>query len=207
MIRLVTADAPGVVCLQELPVWSLDRLAAWSGMQAFGDVARPPLLRSAELGRVLTDLHHGLLRSAVTGQANAILLAPGLAAPERWWSLLSTPGQGERRILQAVRIETLGIVGNTHLTSGVAAEQLRGARALMELYAHPDTPVVLCGDFNLRPVYDDLDAHGFSAPAPGIDQILVRGLPASQPMVWPEERRRVDGRLLSDHAPVELIVG
>jgi hypothetical protein len=35
----------------------------------------------------------------------------------------------------------------------------------------------------------------------------VRGLSSSSPVAWPEDRRRVDGRLLSDHAPVELRVG
>ena len=56
-----------------------------------------PRLRSAELGRWLTDLNHGLLRSAVTGQANAILVAP---RSRRWtrsarsWSARA----GERRI-------------------------------------------------------------------------------------------------------------
>jgi hypothetical protein len=35
----------------------------------------------------------------------------------------------------------------------------------------------------------------------------VRGLPSTEPLVWPEDRRRVDGRLMSDHAPVEVTVG
>jgi endonuclease/exonuclease/phosphatase family metal-dependent hydrolase len=43
--------------------------------------------------------------------------------------------------------------------------------------------------------------------ADSIDQILVRGLPSTSPVRWPDDRRRVDGRLLSDHAPVELTVG
>ena len=211
MVRLVTADAPGVVCLQEVPVWALDRLAAWSGMQVFGAVAARPRLRSARLGQVLTDLNHGLLRSAVTGQANAILLSPELAAPERWWSLLSKPGEGERRVCQALRVETLGVVGNVHVTTELAEAQLRRALDLVELYAHPGAPIVLAGDLNTRPgegtVYDELAARGFSEPAPEIDQILVRGVPSTPPGIWPEERRRVDGRLLSDHAPVELTVG
>jgi endonuclease/exonuclease/phosphatase family metal-dependent hydrolase len=45
---------------------------------------------------------------------------------------------------------------------------------------------------------------GFSAAIPGLDQVLVRGATASRPEPWPEERRRVGGRLLSDHAPVEV---
>jgi endonuclease/exonuclease/phosphatase family metal-dependent hydrolase len=207
MIRLVTVDAPAIACLQEVPVWALDRLAGWSGMQAFGAVAARPRLGSARLGEVLTDLHHGLLRSALTGQANAILVAHELAVIESRSSLVSEPGEGERRVGQVLRVETLGILGNVHVTAEFADAQLRRALRIVEL----DAPIVLCGDLNVRPgegaIYDELRAHGFSEPAPGIDQILVRGLSATPPFVWPEERRRVDGRLLSDHAPVELTVG
>jgi endonuclease/exonuclease/phosphatase family metal-dependent hydrolase len=207
MVRLVTADAPGVVLLQELPVWALGRLAGWSGMQAFDAVGARPRLRSARLGKVLTGVHHGLLRSAVTGQANAILVAQGLTVVEHRCSIVSGPGEGERRVCQALRIGTLGAVANVHLTPAFAEQQL--GRALRELDA--SAQLVLGGDLNLRPgegkIYDDLRARGFSAPAPGIDQILVRGLPATPPLVWPEDRRRSDGRLLSDHAPVELTVG
>jgi len=46
---------------------------------------------------------------------------------------------------------------------------------------------------------------GFSAPAgKGIDHVLVRGAQAGPEETWPRERRRVGGRLLSDHAPVEV---
>src|SRR2546421_697595 len=106
MIELVTGDDPDVVCLQEVPAWALGRLESWSGMQSVGAVAAAPLLRSAELGRWITELNHGLLRSAVTGEALAILVA-----------------------------------GRGHVVA------------------------------------------------------------------WPAERRRVEGRLLSDHAPVEVTVG
>ena len=41
MVRLGTADGPDVLCLQEVPVWALRRLADWSGMQALGEVAAP----------------------------------------------------------------------------------------------------------------------------------------------------------------------
>src|SRR5690349_5813617 len=71
MVELVTGDRPDVVCLQELPVWALRHLERWSEMHATGAVARKPLL---PLGaRPVTALHHGLLRSAVTGEADAIL--------------------------------------------------------------------------------------------------------------------------------------
>jgi endonuclease/exonuclease/phosphatase family metal-dependent hydrolase len=64
--------------------------------------------------------------------------------------------------------------------------------------------VILAGDTNLRGAGID----GFSPPlAESIDQILVRGLPSTPQVRWPDERRRLEGRLLSDHAPVELSVG
>jgi endonuclease/exonuclease/phosphatase family metal-dependent hydrolase len=72
--------------------------------------------------------------------------------------------------------------------------------------------VLLCGDVNLKPersrTLADLRERGWSEPAAGIiDQVLVRGAPVSRPKPWPPDRRRVDGRLVSDHAPVEALVG
>ncbi len=72
---------------------------------------------------------------------------------------------------------------------------------------------MLAGDFNTvigqSQTLDRLASPewGFSEPIPGLDQILVRGAPDSRPGRWPEERRRVEGRLLSDHAPVEARIG
>ena len=86
MVRLASADRPDVLCLQELPVWALGELQGWSGMTSVTDVAQRPTLgpfpSAAGVGRVLTDLHHGLLRSAFTGQANATLLAAELQIRE-----------------------------------------------------------------------------------------------------------------------------
>jgi endonuclease/exonuclease/phosphatase family metal-dependent hydrolase len=72
-----------------------------------------------------------------------------------------------------------------------------------ESLARPREPVVLAGDFNL--LQPQLD--GYSAPGPGVDQVLVRGLPSTPLLVWPLERRMKNGRVLSDHAPVELTLG
>src|SRR5207244_9014074 len=87
MVRIATADRPDLLCLQEVPPWALPLLADWSGMVALGDVAaRPtlgPLPSTAEVGRRLTEVHHGLLRSAFSGQANAILLAQSLRPVDR----------------------------------------------------------------------------------------------------------------------------
>jgi endonuclease/exonuclease/phosphatase family metal-dependent hydrolase len=207
MVELVTADRPGIVCLQEVPVWALRYLERWSGMRAFGAIAAVPR-GSAELGRWITELHHGLLRSALTGQANAMLVAQDLDVAEERTLVISE--RGERRVCQLARVGGLGVVGNVHATGGpVAGEQFRRA---VDFVAGADERAIVAGDANLRPsegpAYDHLASLGFSAPlADSIDQIVVRGLDSTPPTAWPDERRRVQGRLLSDHAPVELTVG
>jgi endonuclease/exonuclease/phosphatase family metal-dependent hydrolase len=244
MIRMVSSDDPDVVCLQEVPVWALERLEEWSGMTAVGAVAAPPRLGPvrwpAEAGRIVTELDHGLLRSAFTGQANAVLVArrhrileaqtlvlnpPRFRRAQARWLRLGALARlawaKERRVCQAVRVEpgssATVLVGNLHATGYAADErladaELRRAVAFLEGLARPGEPVVLCGDTNVLPersqAMGDLAADGFSTPAPRIDQVVVRGLPAAgPPAAWPEERRRVEGRLLSDHAPVEAVVG
>ena len=206
MVRLVTADAPAAVCLQEVPLWALRRLEPWSGMRAHGVAAALPRLGSRELGRVVTRLHHGRLRSAFTGQANAILVDRSLRVEDERMLVVST--EGERRVCQSVRIDERFTLCNFHVTGGISADE-QFVRVI-EFATAQDERVVLAGDANLFPPgghgYECLSALGFSEPAPGIDQIVARGLAATSAFVWPEERRRVEGRLLSDHAPVELTV-
>ena len=196
MVELVTADHPDVVCLQEVPAWALGRLEGWSGMRAIAAVAAEPLLRSAELGRLVTDLHHGILRSAVTGEALAILLSPSLSVTEERRERVAP-----NRVLLGVTLGDGTFVGDFHVTGGEPAEEQ--FRTVVELAG--DGPAILAGDVNLRPPYA---LEGWSEPLAGsIDQILVRGLPSAPPVAWPADRRRIDGKLLSDHAPVEATVG
>jgi endonuclease/exonuclease/phosphatase family metal-dependent hydrolase len=244
MVRLATADEPDVLCLQELPVWSLERLPDWSGgMAVTGAVAAPPRLgplpSTAHIGRLLTDLDHGRFRSAFTGQANAILLSSRLrlvehaqielnprrfrSAQAKWLRLdplVVLAWAKERRVCQAARVALDGrtaVVANLHATSlhadeRVADAELRRAAVFVDALAAPDEPVLLCGDFNILPersrTLADLGQPewGFSSAVPGIDQVLVRGVDAREIRPWPEERRRVDGRLVSDHTPVEAVV-
>jgi len=240
MVRLASDDAPDVVCLQELPVWALRRLEVWSGMTAVGDVAQRPRVglvpSSAELGRAVTELNHGLLRSAFTGQANAILVGDGLRVVEHRvlplnpWSFRRRFDVGvvtqlawarERRVCQVIRAdrsEGTVVIANMHATGSTDkrlpdAELLRAA-TFVDGFAEPSEPVVLAGDLNVsaqssRTLGELTSAEwAFDGPTPaGIDHVLVRGIAAGPPRRWPLERRRLGSRVLSDHAPVDREIG
>jgi endonuclease/exonuclease/phosphatase family metal-dependent hydrolase len=192
MVQLITGDEPDVVCLPEIPLWALRFLEHWSGMQRVSAVARRPRI---PFGRWPTRLHHGLLRSALTGEGDAILAAKRYRLSDERTAVVSTDGL--RRIVHGVRLDSGIYVANAHITGEHA--QLERVFEFVE-----DEPRVIVGaDFNLR----GEGLPGFSHPLPdSIDQVLVRGLPAGAPFRWPEDSRRVHRHLLSDHAPVELTV-
>jgi len=245
MVRLSVADRPDVLCLQELPVWAGLHLASWSGLQACTEVAHPPSLGplpiTAELGREITSLNHGLFRSAVSGQAIAILLGSEAEvlgrdvlvlnsrdfrkAQARWLSLplvARVAWAKERRVVQTVRARmrdgSTMLVANLHATSYPADQRLADAELLraavfVDGLAQRGDIVVLAGDFNVPAARSATQAEltseewGFSEPiAEGIDQILVRGASVDSLTRWPRERRLLDGRVLSDHTPVEARV-
>jgi endonuclease/exonuclease/phosphatase family metal-dependent hydrolase len=175
MLRLAAADDPDVLCVQEVPAWAVGRFTA-------GDVAaRPaigPLPITAGLGRRLTEPNHGLLRSAFSGQGNAIQVSPRLRVlarhtltlnPRRFRGAQSRALKlgliarlawaKERRIVQALRVEEPGgrtfLVTNMHCTSYPADERLADAELLRAAWfavskAAPEDVVVLAGDFNVR---------------------------------------------------------
>jgi endonuclease/exonuclease/phosphatase family metal-dependent hydrolase len=174
MIRLATADAPDVVCLQEVPAWALGELTV-------GDVAARPVLGpipiTARIGHALTDVHHGVLRSAFSGQGNAIQLSPRLRVIEHRVLTLNSrrfrtaksrelelgaiarlAWAKERRIVQAVRVATPDgrafLVANMHCTSYPPDERLPDAELLRAAwfassFAEPDDVLILAGDFNV----------------------------------------------------------
>jgi endonuclease/exonuclease/phosphatase family metal-dependent hydrolase len=216
--------------VQEVPAWALSEFTV-------GDLAARPRALSAELGRRLTDLNHGLLRSLFSGQGNAIQVSPRLrllsharlvlnpyrfrarTARELGLSLATRVAWArERRVVQAVRLADADgrtfLVANLHCTSWrdrrlADAEVLRAAWFATST-AHPDDVVVLAGDFNVTVsesrTLEQLGSGdwGFSRADVGIDHILVKGARVSAPRRWPDEQRRLDGVLLSDHAPVEV---
>jgi endonuclease/exonuclease/phosphatase family metal-dependent hydrolase len=176
MVRLICEDAPAFVVLQELAAATLSRLEAWSGSTALGAVASRPRL-PRELGVRLTDLDPNLIRSAVEGQANAILVGRNLRVLEHRTVVLNPRrvrkrtgeelGLGlharlswarERRVCQAVRAVLpdgrTAVVANLHATSYRADKRLADAELLRAAtfadgFAKPGEPVVLAGDFNV----------------------------------------------------------
>jgi endonuclease/exonuclease/phosphatase family metal-dependent hydrolase len=177
IVRLVTADRPDVLLLQEVPLWALRELEGWAGMAAFTQVAARALL-GATLGGKVTQLNPGLLRSAVSGQGNAILLDRSLE-PFDYHALVLNPrsfrgeqaarlGLGpaesfawakERRVLQVIRAALpdgrRALIANLHATAYAAdrrlaeAEVRRAAEFFLQL-ARPGEIDVFGGDFNLR---------------------------------------------------------
>jgi endonuclease/exonuclease/phosphatase family metal-dependent hydrolase len=199
MVKLAVSELPDVVCLQEVPLWAVPKLAEWSGLRAFPAVARRGLRPVAVAGWI-TRLDNGLLRSAITGQANVMLVAPAHEATDLGQLQISDLGR-ERRVCQAVRVAGT-VVANLHAstTPAAAVEEVERARRFAESFATPGDAVALAGDFNL--VSHAVD--GYSAPGPGIDHVLVHGAAAGPLTVWPVDKRVQNGQVLSDHAPVEL---
>ena len=200
MVELATADRPDVVCLQELPLWALGRLDDWSGMRARTAVAkRTPVPRL--LAQLLQRHDPRRFRSGVTGQGNAILLAPELDVREHRTRRVSDRGL-ERRVCHAVRIDGF-VIANVHATNDfrnpdVPREELRRAYDLVDEMVVGGEARVLAGDFNLRDP---------ELPGPTSDHVVVAGAPHGPLVVWDRERRVQNGVVLSDHAPVEVEIG
>jgi endonuclease/exonuclease/phosphatase family metal-dependent hydrolase len=179
-VRLAVADAPDVVCLQELPAWSLPKLAAWSGYSVMPALADPPsigpLPSTPSIGRALTSIHPGVLRSAFSGQGNAVLAAPGLELREQQVCVLNPSGfrraqarwlrlglaarvawAKEGRVCQVVRLADgvrTFIVANLHATSYPPDERLADAELLrafvyVDALAEPEEGIAVAGDFNV----------------------------------------------------------
>jgi endonuclease/exonuclease/phosphatase family metal-dependent hydrolase len=200
MVELAARDRPDILCLQELPLWACARLDDWTGMTVRSVVAKRTLV-PRRLGGILQRRDPIRFRSGITGQANAILLAPPLVPLEHRSVRISLPGR-ERRVCHAVRVDAI-VIGNVHASNefrdpDVPRAELERAHALVEALASGGEPRILAGDFNLRDP---------ELPGPNIDHIVVAGIDHGPLEVWPLERRRHNGAVLSDHAPVEMRIG
>jgi len=179
-IERALRDDPDVVCLQELPAWALSRVGEWSGYTAVTALAARPMLgplpSTAEVGRRLTSLDAGLLRSAFTGQGNAMLVAPHLQvrgehvctlnprrfrdAQAQWLGLAPLARLAwakERRVCHAARLwdgKRTILVANLHATSYPPDQRLPDAELLrafayVDGLAEPGEAIAVAGDFNV----------------------------------------------------------
>jgi endonuclease/exonuclease/phosphatase family metal-dependent hydrolase len=247
MVELITADKPDVVCLQEIPAWALGSVGEWSGMQTVTARARGsklgPIPIPASFGHTLTNINHGVLRSAFAGQGNAILfptdatvrslktitLNTNVYCEERGEKLgldrkLVRVWEKERRVCHVVHYELPDrrrfMIANLHATSypvdpRLADAELLRATRFVERSGEVDEVMVVAGDFNITREQSETIEALLTAPpearwvdvGPQIDHVLLRQASVVSVRVWPDEERMYDGRLLSDHAPVEVEVG
>jgi hypothetical protein len=111
------------------------------------------------------------------------------------------------------------LIANLHATSLTADRRLANAelgRAVkfIDRQAETEETVVIAGDFNIplgeSEVLGELTTRPderYAAVAQGATQILMRGrITLSGLRLWPEAERMLDGRVLSDHPPVEVDV-
>jgi endonuclease/exonuclease/phosphatase family metal-dependent hydrolase len=211
MVELAVADDPDVLCLQEVPVWAVRRLQGWAGRPSFGAVARLPF-RAGPMSAWVTRSHQGFFRSGLAGQANAILVAGRHAARDLGHEQISEHPR-ERRLVHAVHVAPQGapvgvVVGNLHASNefgdpSVPRGAAQRAAAVLAPVAGPGEPRGRAGDFNVG----DPGLEGFSTPGDGIDHVLLRGATPVEVTVWPTDRRTVGGIVLSDHPPVDVVLG
>jgi endonuclease/exonuclease/phosphatase family metal-dependent hydrolase len=212
MVRLVTADAPDVVALQEVPLWAVNRLDDWSGMSASWAMTMPA--RLGQLARRLTARDPIRFRSSLTGQANALLVNPHFEVGKHRRLVLNPDLSrlkwlargGQRRVCHSLEVEAQGqmfVLANLHASHDREHHLVVDEIERAERFLAGAEKCVLLGDFNL----DRYPVPTFTQPIAGIDQILARGFALERgPEPWPEERRRVGGTLFSDHAPIEAVI-
>ena len=153
------------------------------------------------------------------GGSNLILARGDSGGIAESRELVIQPRQPERRTMAFARLGCGLCVTSLHAsTSPPRAEQELLLAAERAVEWADGAPLVLGGDFNVRPqrseIYAELERRfGLSGPtAPdSIDHLLVRGAEAvGAARAWPPEARELDedglALRLSDHAPVELTV-
>ncbi len=132
----------------------------------------------------------------------------------RWW-------EKERRICQVLKVEFPNrqriLIANLHATSyqrdvRLADAELRRATNFVQRQSEVEEVVIVAGDFNITGEQSQTitalvtapPESRWSAAGPQIDHVLFRGAEASAVRVWSDDERRYSGKLLSDHAPVEI---
>jgi endonuclease/exonuclease/phosphatase family metal-dependent hydrolase len=203
-----------VALLQEVPARWGERLAEATGSEARISLTARNWMRPLTWPFARSRPH---LAGSWEGGCNLILVRKGrpgsFIADHRRTVVARLP---ERRVVSMATTGAGLCIANLHASTGkgAAADVLEAAETAVTWA--DGRPLVLGGDFNLRPqsngLFGRLESElGFSAPSePGaIDHLLVRGAKVLEPAVsWPPERRDVPDPgtglklRLSDHSPV-----
>jgi endonuclease/exonuclease/phosphatase family metal-dependent hydrolase len=216
--RLLSAASWDVALLQECPPRFAEPLARACGAEWHRALTSRNSLGG--LRALLARQNPDLMASGEGGSNLTLVRVPGkLGGIAERHEIAIHEGEPERRSMAFVRCASGVCIANLHATNDwprLAEEDvLKAARAANEWAG--DRPLVLGGDFNLRPgkqprVFERLrEDFGFASPvtaAEAIDHVLCRGLEVREaPTQWPPEKRElpVEGRALrlSDHAPVQ----
>ena len=203
------ADARWDICmLQECPPrWrrSLERACGASSV-----ISRTARNWLAPLSGAAASRRPDLIASWEGG--SNLILARGNAGGIIGETSITLTRWPEKRTLALARLDPGIAIGSLHLStdrSRAAAESLLAANAAIGWAG--ERPLVLGGDFNLRPgvdrTYETLAGMGLEGAIPdSIDQLLVSDLEAGPARRWEDAQREVvidDLALrLSDHAPV-----
>jgi endonuclease/exonuclease/phosphatase family metal-dependent hydrolase len=151
------------------------------------------------------------------GGSNMILARPSTGGISERREQVLQDRHPERRMMAFARLGNGLCVTSLHASTyppRAEPELLLAAEKACEWA--DDRPLVLGGDFNVRPgksgVYDEIEQRfglrGVTGPD-AIDHLLVRGVQVAGPArAWPDSDRELDesglALRLSDHAPVEL---
>ncbi|HSI80436.1 MAG TPA: endonuclease/exonuclease/phosphatase family protein [Solirubrobacterales bacterium] len=212
-----------VALLQEAPPRWTDALADACDASSHRVLTSRNLL--APLRAFAARLNPDLIGSNEGGSNLTLVRRSAGEIVERRELELRPAGRPERRALGFVRLRPAAApaaavcVGNLHASAGRANRALAEGEATLAaercLGWAAGAPLILGGDFNLRPAESELfdllarsaGLGGVTAPD-SIDHLLACGVETVDgPRPWPAERREVDedglAIRLSDHAPVE----
>ncbi len=133
-----------------------------------------------------------------------------------WW-------ERERRVCQVLQYELPSrqriLIANLHATHQpkdlrLADAELRRAVNFVIKCSELEESLVVAGDFNITTDRSELIQELLAAPresrwnaaTTGIDNVLLRRAVATSVRLWTDEERTYKKRILSDHAPLEIVV-
>jgi endonuclease/exonuclease/phosphatase family metal-dependent hydrolase len=218
-----------VWALPRLGPWSgMQALTARAKGPKLGPLPLPPSLGRAGASRAGKGNAILIPREATVRSHKTITLNTNVFCEERGARFGLTPKEmvwweRERRVCHLVQYELPNrqrfLVANLHSTYcprdlRLADAELRRAVNFILRASELEEALIVAGDFNIprsaSTIVNELMTtereNRWMTSGPQVDQILLRRAIATSVRVWPDEERAVDGRLLSDHPPIEATI-